>query len=151
MLFQIITTISLLTSIGALERCPGDTRPGLKDEDFGKCNHDGTHRVCAVIGDSDSSFWSFTRQRSWCGSPYDEDSEGWQGLTRCPEEEPTWCICKWATEEWINGVGCGNADIYCPATDVCNLKQSYIDGTTELHNARLCIQQKCAQQWIQCP
>lgn len=42
--------------------CKGDTRGDRR------CNHDPTHRVCAEIGKSDTSFWGFTGQHSWCGT-----------------------------------------------------------------------------------
>ena len=40
--------------------CEGDTRGDRR------CNHDPTHRVCAKIGDPDTSFFEFTGQRNWC-------------------------------------------------------------------------------------
>ena len=40
--------------------CEGDTRGDRR------CNHDATHRVCAKIGDKDTSFFKFTGQRNWC-------------------------------------------------------------------------------------
>ena len=40
--------------------CAGDTRGDRR------CNHDSTHRVCAKIGEADTSFWMFTGQKSWC-------------------------------------------------------------------------------------
>ena len=97
-----VVFLSLLVSVTCLKPCPGDTR-GDK-----RCNHDSTHRVCAKIGVEGTSFWEFTGQRSWCGTignyggPYGS-------LPRCPPEEPTWCICKWATARWIAGEGCGDA------------------------------------------
>lgn len=33
-----------------------------------RCDHDSTHRVCAKIGISGTSFWQFTGQRNWCNS-----------------------------------------------------------------------------------
>jgi len=33
------------------------------------------------------------------GGPYGDQP-------RCPTNEPTWCICKWATARWIKGEGC---------------------------------------------
>jgi hypothetical protein len=123
--------------------CKGDTRGDSK------CNHDPTHRVCAKIGDVGSSFWKFTGQTSWC------DTKGHYSAgddkVRCPPDEPTWCICKWATAHWIEGVGCDNADIDCDATDICNLKSSYTDGGVELAPARDCIAVKCKAKWDACP
>merc|ERR1712023_588649 len=81
----------------AIEPCPGDTRGD------GRCNHDITHRVCAKIGEPDTSFWRFTGQHSWCGTWYNYGN-GYK--ERCPADKPTWCICKWATASWIKGQGC---------------------------------------------
>ena len=33
------------------------------------------------------------------------------GKLRCPAENPTWCICKWATAKWIKGEGCNEVSI----------------------------------------
>ena len=145
----IVTFLMVVISNG-LDRCEGDTRPGGSFDDFGKCNHDQTHRVCAKIGDANSSFWKWTGQQSWCGSSYITGATNWEGMIRCPPEKPTWCICKWATEKWINGVGCNQVEIDCQATDVCDLKTSYIDGDVELHKARECIESKCPTQWNAC-
>merc|ERR1712178_429341 len=67
----------------------------------------------------------------------EQDKPGWKGLgwcgtrgdyygqygnnVRCPEDNPTWCICKWATAAWIKGhAKCDESiEIDCPATDVC--------------------------------
>jgi len=127
----------------SIDICPGDTRGDRK------CNHDSTHRVCANIGLSDSSFWRFTGQNSWC------DTRGYYGghyghLLRCPEEAPSWCICKWAFAKWIEGKGCSSIDIDCNATDICNLKQSYTDYNVRLHLAHMCVEEKCPSQWNDC-
>merc|ERR1711865_1294730 len=79
--------------------CQGDTR-GDK-----RCNHDSTHRVCAKIGLEDSSFWKFTGQSNWCSTNGNYGGKNGSDQ-RCPPEEPTWCICKWATAKWIAGEGC---------------------------------------------
>ena len=94
--------------------CEGDTRGDRR------CAHDMTHRVCAKIGDEDTSFFHFTGQHNWCGTV--GNYGGIYGdLTRCPSSNPTWCICKWATAEWIRGEGCNDSvEIDCDATDVCN-------------------------------
>ena len=35
------------------------------------------------------------------------------GMQRCPASSPTWCICKWATAQWIKGEGCNEVgDIF---------------------------------------
>ena len=128
--------------------CQGDTRGDRK------CNHDITHRVCAKIGVPDTSFWSFTGQRSWC------NTRGYYGGQhghdmRCPSAEPTWCICKWATASWIKGAGCSKQiDIDCAASDVCATRNglffSYNDFSTNLKPARDCVKVKCKAQWDKC-
>ena len=133
----------LMVGVFAIDPCPGDTRGDRH------CNHDSTHRVCASIGGSETSFWTFTRQRSWCGTvghygiPYGH-------LPRCPPEKPTWCICKWALARWIEGQGCHSVKIDCNATDICNLKQSYVDYSVTLEEAHHCVEEKCPQQWHSC-
>lgn len=124
-----------------LQPCPGDTRGD------GRCNHDDTHRVCAKIGVAGTSFWQHTGQTSWCGN----DNYG-DGQIACPEDKPTWCICKWATADWIKGEGCNdNVEFDCDATDVCDLKQTYTDGNVDLQPAHDCMAQKCSQKWNACP
>merc|ERR1712038_138061 len=136
---------SVFACASALEPCPGDTR-GDK-----RCNWDSTHRVCAKIGLPGTSFWHFTRQNSWCntrgyyGGQYGRD-------LRCPADEPTWCICKWATARWIAGEGCNdNVQFDCNATDVCNLKASFHDFNVNLKPAHDCMIKKCPLQWQECP
>ena len=74
----------------------------------------------------------------------------------CPEDNPTWCICKWATAAWIKGHGhCDDSiEIDCPASDVCatglGLFFSYHDGGVNLTPAHECAKIKCADQWKQC-
>jgi hypothetical protein len=56
-----------------------------------------------------------------------------------------WCICKWATAEYIQANGC-HADFFdCEATDVENLCESYNDFDVNLKPARDCIVQACPQ------
>ena len=128
--------------------CEGDTRGDRR------CAHDPTHRVCAEIGDADTSFFEFTGQTNWCGTvgayggPYGH-------LPRCPPEKPTWCICKWATARWIKGEGCGDSvNIDCDATDICATSQglyfSYDDFDVNLHPARECAMRKCSELWSAC-
>lgn len=128
--------------------CEGDTRGDRR------CAHDPTHRVCARIGDADTSFWQFTRQNSWCGT-----RGRYTGLhgsdVRCPPEEPTWCICKWATADWIQGETCNDRiNIDCEATDICatelGLFFSYNDYDVNLRPAHECVSQKCPEQWRRC-
>ncbi|XP_023342412.1 uncharacterized protein LOC111712120 isoform X2 [Eurytemora carolleeae] len=135
---------SIAISLG-VSPCPGDTRGDRR------CNHDSTHRVCAKIGIEGTSFWEFTGQTSWCntigyyGGPYGDQP-------RCPTNEPTWCICKWATARWIKGEGCKDTVQFdCNATDVCDLKASYVDFNVDLAPAHDCIMKKCPDQWAACP
>merc|ERR1711992_15950 len=146
MILQVsISLLVIFTFCSALEPCPGDTR-GDK-----RCNHDSTHRVCAKIGLKGTSFWDFTGQNSWCGSVsrYGDQNDG---SLRCPPEEPSWCICKWATAKWIKGEGC-NDDVkfVCEATDVCDLKNSYKDFDVKLQPAHDCMMKKCPKEWNACP
>ena len=139
---------SLYCAQGSQNACEGDTRGDRR------CAHDATHRVCAEIGDADTSFFDFTGQTNWCGTvghyggPYGN-------LPRCPPEKPTWCICKWATARWIAGEGCNDSvNIDCDATDICATSQglyfSYNDYDVNLHPARECAMQKCSEIWSAC-
>merc|ERR1712142_386465 len=136
--------VVMVGEVVGLEPCPGDTR-GDK-----RCNFDSTHRVCAKIGVLGTSFWRFTGQQSWCetrGSYYGEHGND----LRCPRNEPTWCICKWATAKWIAGEGCNDSiQFNCAATDVCNLRRSFYDFDTDLKPAHDCVKQKCKEQWDAC-
>mmetsp|Transcript_55244 Transcript_55244/g.120353 ORF Transcript_55244/g.120353 Transcript_55244/m.120353 type:complete len:144 (+) Transcript_55244:261-692(+) len=138
-----VTLLALLAllapAFGAqLTPCSGDTRGD------GRCNHDSTHRVCANIGSSATSFFKFSGQRNWCGT-----RDG--SAARCPPEAPTWCICKWATARWIEGEGCNSSvNFDCAATDVCNLKRSFSDGGVNLQAAHDCVKRKCPNQWDAC-
>lgn len=129
--------------------CEGDTRGDRK------CNHDSTHRVCAKIGLDDTSFFAFTGQTDWCGTIGYYANSPFGNEPRCPPEKPTWCICKWATADWISGETCNDSvEIDCGATDICfgsnGLYFSYTDYNTNLHPARECVKEKCAQQWAEC-
>jgi hypothetical protein len=128
--------------------CAGDTR-GDK-----RCNHDATHRVCAEIGDANTSFFSFTGQPNWCGSIGHYGGDHGDN-PRCPPHHPTWCICKWATAKWIKGEGCGSSvKIDCGATDICSTEDglffSYSDFDVDLKPAHDCVKQKCAAIWDAC-
>jgi hypothetical protein len=132
----------------AQQVCEGDTRGDRR------CNHDSTHRVCARIGDPDTSFWEHTGQRSWCNTRGNYGGT-WGNNMRCPLEEPTWCICKWATADWIQGEGCNaNINLNCAASDICatpyGLFFSYDDFSVDLHPAHECAKQKCAAEWTAC-
>lgn len=75
---------------------------------------------------------------------------------RCPEDNPTWCICKWATAQWINGYGqCDDSiEFDCDATDICatinGLFFTYNDYSVNLAPAHDCISTKCSDQWTAC-
>merc|ERR1712187_1043832 len=56
----------------AQQVCEGDTRGDCK------CNHDQTHRVCAKIGNKDTSFFKFTGQAN-----LESHLPGWKGLGWC--------------------------------------------------------------------
>lgn len=134
-----------LSTLKQIKPCPGDTRGDRR------CNHDPTHRVCAKIGDPGTSFWKFTQQTSWCGSVSDYGDVN-DGKQRCPLDTPTWCICKWATAKWIKGEGCNeHVQFDCEATDVCDLKASYVDYSVDLKPAHDCMMKKCKEQWNACP
>merc|ERR1719453_450905 len=128
--------------------CEGDTRGDRR------CAHDSTHRVCAIIGNPETSFFEFTGQTNWCGTV--GHYGGYYGnLPRCPLENPTWCICKWATSRWIAAEGCGDTvEIDCEATDICatsnGLYFSYTDFDQNLHAARTCAEKKCTSIWNTC-
>ena len=79
---------------------------GPRYGDF-KCDHDGTHRVCAKLVDNSTSctelswnddgksFWDITGQQRW----------NWKESI-CSEPNPgdSWCICMWATANLIKEV-----------------------------------------------
>jgi len=142
LILMLIVAVSLASG---LKPCPGDTRGDRR------CNFDSTHRVCAKIGVTGSSFWRFTGQRNWCQrAGYYYGAYGRQ--PRCPADKPTWCICKWATARWIAGEGCNNSvEFDCEATDVCDLKASYTDYRVYLGPAHDCMARKCPEQWNNCP
>ena len=79
------------------------------------------------------------------------------GKKRCPKNEPSWCICKWATADWIKGEGCNDSiQFVCESTDVCNVKKTYTDmgihGPVEITpDVKKCMAKKCKKQWDACP
>jgi len=132
-------------AVNAIQPCPGDTRGDRR------CDHDPTHRVCARIGLEGTSFWRHTHQTSWCNTPGHYGPPHGDEL-RCPTNEPSWCICKWATAKWIKGEGCNDSvQFVCDSTDVCNLKASYTDFDVNLKPAHDCMAEKCKKQWDACP
>jgi hypothetical protein len=120
-----------------IEVCPGE---GPRYGDY-KCNHDGTHRVCAKLKDSsggkllwgNQDFWHLTGQSDW-SSAVGSDSGNPGG---------DWCICMWATASLISKVGCDNVHIDCSATDVGFVMSKYSDGGVDLAPAKDCITKKC--------
>mgnify|MGYP003962009875 CR=1 FL=1 len=153
--FLLLITVASATTCGKYECpqpyqtiCEGDTRGDRR------CNHDSTHRVCAKIGNPDTSFFKFTGQQNWCGESGHYGNQ-FGHLARCPPSKPTWCICKWATAQWINGEGCGNTvEIDCDATDICQTEYglffSYADFRVNLKPAHQCVEKKCQQRWLEC-
>merc|ERR1719197_597145 len=129
--------------------CGGDTRGDQR------CNHDATHRVCAKIGDPDTSFWRFTGQKKWCGQSLHYSNSPHGDDLACPPSKPTWCICKWATASWIKGEKCTDGvEIDCGATDICRTTQglffSYSDFSVDLKPAHDCMPHKCPSEWAAC-
>ena len=97
-----------------VEACPGE---GPRYGDF-KCNHDGTHRVCAQLIDNVShaplkwgtgDFWDLTGQKAFQWS---------DRIVAPPNPGDSWCICMWATASLIKQAGCDNVHLRCDSTDV---------------------------------
>jgi len=118
--------------------CPGE---GPRYGDF-KCNHDGTHRVCAKLLNEEGQplswgkgdFWAITGQKRF----------QWDDKIRAkPNPGDSWCICMWAMARMIQSAGCDNVHIHCNATDIDFVMNSYNDGGTKLDGAHKCLQQKC--------
>jgi len=140
----VLLTLASIATVATLEPCPGDTRGDRR------CNFDATHRVCAKIGVQGTSFWRFTNQRSWCNTRGNYRGL-WGKNLRCPADNPTWCICKWATARWIKGQGCDDTIQFdCEATDVCNLKRTKTDYGVDMGPAHACMEKKCPKQWNTC-
>ena len=128
--------------------CLGDTRYDRR------CAHDATHRVCARIGDPQTSFFRHTGQRNWCGTV--GNYGGAHGRKpRCPPDAPTWCVCKWAAASWVQHGGCDvGVEFDCNATDICATEQglyfSYADYGRDLQPAHACVAKLCPAQWAAC-
>lgn len=123
-------TLGMEGMMTQLKKCNGDDRGSTE------CNQDPTHRVCAKIkGRPD--FFKATNQTSW-----EERIKG----------EGYWCICKWATKDWVAAEGCDKVGprIDCEATDVCDLKTSYQDGGKDVTQAKECVSEVCKTQWAAC-
>ena len=97
-----------------VEVCPGE---GPRYGDF-KCNHDGTHRVCAQLVDNvthaplkwgTGDFWDLTGQKAFQWS---------DKIVAAPNPGDSWCICMWATASLIKQAGCDNVHLRCDSTDV---------------------------------
>ena len=97
-----------------IEVCPGE---GARYGDF-KCNHDGTHRVCAQLVDNvthaplkwgTGDFWDLTGQKAFQWS---------DKIVAAPNPGDSWCICMWATASLIKQAGCDNVHLRCDSTDV---------------------------------
>eukprot|EP00928_Gymnodinium_smaydae_P079045 TRINITY_DN63065_c0_g1_i1.p1 TRINITY_DN63065_c0_g1~~TRINITY_DN63065_c0_g1_i1.p1 ORF type:complete len:262 (+),score=4.54 TRINITY_DN63065_c0_g1_i1:37-822(+) len=147
-----LSLMSLQTS--ALDPCAGDTQ-------FGTCDQDETHRVCAQLLDkrtgeplvweraTGKNFWQITGQTA---VQWDADIRAAGGTH--------WCICMWATDELIDAVHCDNVHIDCPATDVQYVLNHYetkkddIKGYDKegnaikrsLQHADACLRQRCLGQ-----
>merc|ERR1719378_431109 len=135
---------ALLTTVegGNVAVCPGES---ARYGDH-KCNHDGTHRVCAQLLDSSGApmswgssgdFWQITNQK-----PYQ-----WDADIRANGGD-SWCICMWATAALIERVGCDNVHLRCDATDIQFVLKHYDDvGVTgRVHDLKLahqCLEKKC--------
>ena len=124
---------------GKVEVCPGE---GPRYGDF-KCNHDGTHRVCAKLVENETSvpmiwgasdFWAITGQKQW---QWDKTIVGE------PNAGDSWCICMWAFARMIETVGCENVHIRCEATDVNFVLANYSDGHYNLSQAHDCLRTIC--------
>ena len=94
MLRAVIALQLLATALsGAVDVCPGE---GPRYGDY-KCNHDGTHRVCAQLVDESSGaplswgeggdFWAIAGQQTW---QWDD------AIVSEPNPGDSWCICMWA-------------------------------------------------------
>jgi len=142
--FLSLILVALETTIceSSVSKCPGE---GSRYGDF-KCDHDGTHRVCAKLVDNSTSctelswnddgksFWDITGQQRW----------NWkEKICSEPNTGDSWCICMWATASLIKEVGCGNVHIHCESTDVAYVMSKYTDGGVDLKPAKDCLESKC--------
>merc|ERR1711908_187117 len=133
--FVLLVVLQFTSSI---EVCPGEG-PRYGDH---KCNHDGTHRVCAKLLDPNGKpllwgrgdFWEITGQKAW----------QWDSTIRAsPNPGDSWCICMWATARLIEAAGCDNVHLHCDSTDLGFVMSSYTDGGVQLAPAKECLQRKC--------
>ena len=137
------------TGAQEVQICPGE---GPRYGDY-KCNHDGTHRVCAqLIEDKDTdpcqpprkwgnqTFWQITGQ----------EAHQWDHMIKGePNPGDSWCICMWAFAAMVETVGCDNVHFRCEATDVAFVlthpNDRYGMGR-DLTSAHECIRAKCPTQ-----
>merc|ERR1719230_1334407 len=134
--------MAMFSVAAGIEVCPGE---GARYGDF-KCNHDGTHRVCAQLledgGGSPlkwgaSDFWEITGQKAF----------QWDRQIRsAPNEGDSWCICMWAFARMIDRVGCENVHLHCDSTDVAFVLDRYHDGGHNLEKAHECLKKTCPKQ-----
>ena len=109
-----LATVLAMALAGDVAVCPGE---GPRYGDF-KCNHDGTHRVCAQLVDNvthaplkwgTDDFWDLTGQKAFQWS---------DKIVAAPNPGDSWCICMWATASLIKQAGCDNVHLRCDSTDV---------------------------------
>jgi hypothetical protein len=131
-----------LALAGDVAVCPGE---GPRYGDF-KCNHDGTHRVCAQLledgGGSplqwgEGDFWSITGQKAF---QWDKS------IRSAPNPGDSWCICMWAFARMIERVGCENVHLHCESTDLAFVLDRYHDGGHRLDKAHECLKKTCPKQ-----
>ena len=131
----------------AMEVCPGE---GPRYGDF-KCNHDLTHRVCAILLDEagqpirwggNGTFWDMTNQKRF---QWDDRIRGE------PNVGNGWCICMWAFAQMIETLGCTNTQLHCNATDIAHVLKSYseegITGIKDLAESKRCLATKCPNEY----
>jgi len=134
---RILLLVLAMGSANALDMCPGES------DRYGdhKCNHDGTHRVCATLLDkqgapmnwgSQGNFWQITGQSAF----------QWDDQIRANNGD-SWCICMWATARLIEQAGCDNVHLRCDSTDVQYVMSKYHDGGVKLNAAQDCLVKKC--------
>lgn len=137
MMTRTLVLLSVLAMANGLAVCPGES---ARYGDH-KCNHDGTHRVCAQLLDdqgaprnwgSSGDFWEITGQKAF----------QWDSQIRANNGD-SWCICMWATARLIEKVGCDNVHLRCGSTDIPYVLKSYNDGGTDLASAHECLKKKC--------
>lgn len=137
---------------GRVTVCEGE---GPRYGDF-KCNHDGTHRICATLVKNETasktsacealnwgekgSFWQITGQERW----------NWKkDVCGGPNPGTNWCICMWAYARLIDQVGCDNTYIDCHATDIDFIMERKHDGRYPLDKTHECLRKKCPTRFFE--